>query len=79
MYKLIVNLDKLKINNVGIVKSIKLEEEIKRRISDLGVVKGTIIKPVFNSACGGIRAYEIRNILLAIRDEDARYIYIELC
>lgn len=79
VYKLVVTLNKLGINSIGIVKNIKLDDKIKRRIADLGIIKDTKIKPVFSGACGGIRAYEIRNILLAVRDEDASKIHVEIC
>lgn len=73
-----ITLNELEINSVGVIKKVNLDYKLKRRISDLGIVKGTKVKPMFCGACGGIRAYEIRNILIAIRDEDASKIDVEI-
>lgn len=47
---------------------------LKRRLLDLGVIKSTKIKPVFNSISGNPIAYEIRGSVIAIRNEDAKNI-----
>jgi ferrous iron transport protein A len=43
---------------------------------DLGIVKSTMIKPVFISPSGDPRAYEFRGSLIAIRKRDAKFIEI---
>lgn len=50
--------------------------EIKRRFLDIGLSKNTEVVPMFNSICGGIRAYKIRNSLIGIRDSDAECIIV---
>ena len=52
--------------------------DIRRRILDLGIIPGTIIKPVLKSPFSEPRAFEVRNTLLAIRKEDAEKIFVEL-
>ena len=77
---MIISLKNLNMNNEGIINQIRLDNEMRRRMADLGIVKGTIIKPVLKSPCSGIRAYEVRKIILAIRDEEAskiEVIYVE--
>lgn len=44
-----VTLDKLPIDTLGRVLRINCDEGIKRRLLDLGIIRGTIIKPVLKS------------------------------
>lgn len=71
------NLSLLAINKYGVVKNIDGEENTKRRLLDLGLVKGTKVKPVLVSPSNGLRAYEFRSSLIAIRKEDAQNISID--
>lgn len=50
----------------------------RRRLLDLGVVRGTVIEAAFASAAGDPMAYLIRGALVALRDEQAEWIRIEL-
>ncbi len=70
-------LDQLKLNEYGIVKAIQCDSNIKRRLLDMGLIKGTKIKPVLVSPSKDPRAFEIRGTLIAIRKEDAIKIEIE--
>ena len=38
---------------------------------DLGLVKNTCITPILDSPSKGLRAFEIRGCLIAIREEDS--------
>ena len=49
----------------------------RRRMLDLGIVPGTEIEAVLSSPTGGVTAYLIRGVLIAIRYEDAINILIE--
>ncbi len=62
-----MSLDKLPINIVGKVNDIKCVEGIKRRLLDLGIIKGTKIEPVLLSPSGDPRAFSVRGTLIAIR------------
>lgn len=73
-----MSLDKLPINIVGKVNDIKCVEGIKRRLLDLGIIKGTKIEPVLLSPSGDPRAFSVRGTLIAIRKEDAENIEIIL-
>ncbi len=69
-------LNTLKIGEVGMIKDLNCTGNIRRRLLDLGMVKGTRILPVLTSPSGGLTAYEIRNSIIAIRDEDSQNIMI---
>lgn len=73
-----MSLDKLPINIVGKVNDIKCVEEIKRRLLDLGIIKGTKIEPILLSPSGDPRAFSVRGTLIAIRKEDAENIEVIL-
>lgn len=66
-----MTLDKLNLNESGKIEKINCSPEIKQRFIDLGFIKGCIIKPVLTSMSGNIRAYYIKDTLLAIRDTDS--------
>ncbi len=72
-----MNLNELKMETRGKIKEIKCQENIKRRLLDLGFIKGTSIKPVLISPLGEPRAFEVRGTLIAIRKEDTEKIEIE--
>lgn len=72
----IINLNELKLNECGTIKEVKCEGSIKRRLLDLGLVKGTKINPVLVSPSKDPRAFEIRGSLIAIRKEDAENIIV---
>lgn len=44
---------------------------------DLGIIEGTKIKPVFKSPLGDPTAYEIRDMLISLRSEDAKKICVK--
>lgn len=50
----------------------------RRRLLDLGVVRGTTINAVFRSAAGDPVAYDVRGALIALRREQAEWIRIEI-
>lgn len=72
----IINLNQLPLNKNGIIENIKCDGNIKRRLLDLGLVKGTNIKPVLVSPSKDPRAYEVRGTIIAIRKEDAQNIEV---
>lgn len=71
-----MTLSDLKLNEIGIINKINCSQEIKKRFLDLGFVKYTKISPVLTSPSGNIRAYLIKDTLIAIRSEDAEKILI---
>ena len=71
-------LNNLKLNEKGIVKKISCDDRITRRLYDLGLLENTFISPIFASPFGDPRAYEFRGNIIAIRDDDAYNIVVEV-
>ena len=57
-----------------------MKENLKdnRRLKDLGMVRGTKVKCVLRSPLGDPTAYKIRGAVVAIRDEDASSVMVEV-
>lgn len=73
----VTNLSQLPLNKDGIIQELKCDGNIRRRLLDMGLVKGTKIKPVLVSPSKDPRAFEVRGSIIAIREEDAKYIEIK--
>lgn len=73
-----ISLSELLLNQKGIIEDIKCDENIKRRLLDMGLVKGTTIVPVLTSPSKDPRAFQVRGTIIAIRKEDADKIIIKL-
>ena len=72
-----MNLSELKLYQKGKIFNINCKNSIKRRLLDLGMVKGTEIIPVLISPSGDPRAFEVRGTLIAIREDDTKLIDVE--
>lgn len=72
------NLYEMKIGDTAIIIKIACDNNIKQRILDLGLVRGSKIRPIFKSPSGNPIAYEIRGTTIAIRNDDAKKIYVEI-
>lgn len=77
MERNIVTLTNLPLNQKGIINKLNCNGNIRRRLLDLGLIKGSSITPVLISPSKDPRAFDIRGTLIAIRKEDANYIYVE--
>ena len=73
----IENLNQLPLNKSGKINKIECGEGIKRRLLDMGLVKGTEITPILISPSGDPRAFLVRGTIIVIREEDAKNIKIE--
>ncbi len=60
---------------VGISKALRGQQ--RRRLLDLGVVPGTLVRAEMRSVSGDPTAYTIRGALVALRNEHAQMIFIE--
>jgi len=69
-------LNNIKNNGYYTVDEINLDEKNKRRLYDIGLVKGTKIRLLFLSPSKKIKAYLIRDSIIAIRDKDASKIKV---
>ena len=71
------DLSQLPLNKNGIIDKIECDEGIKRRLLDMGLVKGTNIEPILVSPSEDPRAFLVRGTIIAIRKEDAKHIKIK--
>lgn len=69
-------LDKLKINESAFIDSIDITDNFRRRLLDLGFIKGSKITALYKSPSKNPTAYLIKGTVIAIRDEDANKIKI---
>ena len=72
-----MNLSNLDINQSSYITCINNSPAVKQRLANLGIIAGTKIIPILTSPSGHIRAYLIKDTLLAIRDDEAELIMIE--
>ena len=72
------DLSQLPLNKTGIIDKIECDEGIKRRLLDMGLVKGTDIVPILVSPSGDPRAFLVRGTIIAIREDDAKNIKIKM-
>ena len=75
---MIETLDNVPIGKIVIVEDLNCSGNIRRRLLDLGIIKGTKIKPIFKSPSGDPTAFEVRGTVLAIRKENCKDIKIKL-
>ena len=71
-----LSLDKCLVGDKVYVLKIDSLFDIKRRLLDIGLSYGTEVLVLYDSICGGIRAYKIRDTLIGIRDIDAKSIIV---
>lgn len=72
-----MNLYELPLNTIGIIDTLDCDGNLRRRLLDLGMVKGTKITPIFKSPGGDPIAYEIRKTTIALRKEDSSLIKLK--
>ena len=66
----------LKLQDKAIIKNINHSENIKRRLYDMGLTEGAIVKLILESPSKLIKGYLIRDSLIAIRNCDAEKILV---
>lgn len=73
-----IDLNQLELDKEGIIESIDCDTNIKRRLLDLGLVKGTKIIPILVSPSKDPRAFIVRGSIIAIRKEEAKKIKLNI-
>ena len=73
-----INLNDLPLYQNGVIKEIRCVGNTKRRLLDLGLVRGTNVMPVLVSPSKDPRAFCVRGSIIAIRKEDAMNIKVKL-
>jgi len=71
-----ISLDKINLNENYLIVDILLDEHIKQRIYDLGLIENTVIKALYKSPFNNPTAYLIRGTVIAIRESDAKKIFV---
>ena len=70
-------LNMLKINETAIIKAVNCSETLKRRLSELGLINGTLVRALYKSPFKDPTAYLIRGAVIALRNDDTKHIEIE--
>ena len=71
-----ISLSKVNLNEEYVIIKILLDDNIKQRIYDLGLIENTIIKAVYKSPFNDPVAYLARGAIIAIRNKDADNIIV---
>lgn len=74
-----MNLRELPLGAKAKVTALSLEGAERRRLLDLGLAIGTTIEAVRRSPLGDPTAYRIRGAMVALREEQAERVEVELC
>ena len=72
-----MKLTKLPLGAKGKVTNLTAVGTKRRRLLDLGLIPGTIVKAVRRSPSGDPTAYTIRGTLLALRSEETKLIEVK--
>lgn len=73
----LVTLDKLQAGDSGRVIMLESDGALRRRLQDIGIINGTIIKCVGKSPFGDPKAYMVRGAVIALRNIDSKKIKVE--
>ena len=73
-----MTLNHIDIGNVAEIISIDGNENMKKRLLDLGMIPGTKVKAILSSGKKEFVAYMVRRTLIAIRKEDAMNIKVRV-
>lgn len=73
-----IHLDELPLGIAGKVDTLGCNGAIRRRLLDLGIVRGTNILPIFKSPSGDPTAFIIRGSVIALRKDDANLIFVNV-
>lgn len=73
-----MHLTDLPIDKTAKVLNLNCSGIVRRRLLDLGIVKGTLVTPILKSPSGDPTAFLIRGSTIAIRKEDAELIDVKI-
>lgn len=74
----VVPLSKLKVGDEGIVDHVKGSGATRRRLMDMGLVRGTEIKVVRTSPLGDPVEFRLRDYSLTLRKKEAELVLVTL-
>ena len=58
------------------VRALSPEGSMRRRLLDLGLTPGAAVRCLFAAPSGNPRAYLIRGAVIALRNQDAKYVCV---
>ncbi|HRW58433.1 MAG TPA: ferrous iron transport protein A [Chlamydiales bacterium] len=70
-------LDQLKKKEKGIILSLKVEGDLKKRFLEMGLVKGALVELIKYAPLGDPMEIRIKGYSLSIRKSEAKKIYIK--
>ena len=71
-------LNMIKIGQNAVIKQLKNEDKMKRRLFDIGLIEGTKVECVTKSPSGDPAAFSVRGAVIALRSEDSKNIIVDL-
>lgn len=71
-----MQLSHLPLGRTARVATVKCNNKLKNRLSDLGLYEGNEVCPVLKSPLGEPRAYRINGATIALRDKDCENITV---
>ncbi len=78
MTEQIITLDTLKAGQSALVEAVEVQEPMRRRLQDLGLVAGTSVRCLQISPAGDPAAYLVRGAAIALRREDTCRILVRV-
>ena len=79
MNKNIITLDKIKVGDKANIVDINKDSKLKRRLQDLGIIKNSKLECVLKSPFNDPSAYLVRGTVIALREDDSKDIWVEIC
>lgn len=73
-----MTLDNVPINKTVIINKINTNQNIKRRLLDLGLTNNTQITPLYKSPLNDPTSYLIKGSVIALRQNDTKNIIVSL-
>lgn len=73
-----MSLSDIKVGDKVIIKKVNANDNIKRRLLDIGLIEGTKVECILKSFFNDPLAYLIRGTIIAIRKEDSDKILVDL-
>lgn len=73
----IITMNRLSPGKTAVVRELNNSGIMRRRLLDLGLTPGTVIKAIRQSPTGDPVAYQIRGAVIALRHEDSSKIMVQ--
>lgn len=72
-----VRLTDLKTGQKGRIEMLSARDDMRRRLQDIGLIKGTVVECLGKSPLGDPTAFLIRGAVIAIRSEDSGNVLVQ--